>query len=824
MKIILKGIALLLLLGLGAATYLYFTINDYQRDGELQLSVLDAPVTVHRDALAIPYIEAQSLADGLRAQGFITGQDRLFQTQLYRLLAQGRLSEVFGERGIKNDTLIRLININGMAERQTAALDQQARDYYQHYVDGLNAYITGQQHEHPLAVRLMGIKPEPWTLQDIVAVQLFQTWSNGSNWRIDLLSQQLIDAVGPERAQQIAQVSVNPDDNSVVSAQLAGTVINPLPGDQTPEAEAESSSAEGASSARPETLILHADPEWLALLPSALAAGSNAWATGSRKSSGGKPIFANNPHLPVTTVPGFWHPIGIFTPELTAVGVAAPGSPGIGVGRTQDIAYGATVGGSDGADLYIEQLDSSQANHYLQGGVAYPLTLREEVIRIKDRSAASGFREQQLRIRSTPRGPLISDHGISVGGERAIALRWAVADVATPSLGSDRLLIAQNLQQARDALKFSPTALSYIVVDHEGGIARISTGRVPVRKLGDGSKPLRVSTLDAVDYDNWQGLIAPDDMPVEINPDKDWVGTANHRVVQAGYPYQFSKIFASAWRYRRIKQVMEASDTMSIDDHWRLINDIYNPMAAILVPLFVQSLQQANEPQLAAVLRDWDHVDQHDAVAPALFQMLHKHLVINTFEDELPEPMWPTFLDAVYFWQERLILMLQQPQHSWFDKADTEQREQRDDILALSVTGALTELEQRLGNNPEQWQWGKLHTITFASPVIPGKTAARWLGGSTHPMFGSGETLNRAAFKLSKGFDAEMIDSVRLVADLADDEKILAVIPGGTSARYFDPSLTNQTADWLAGRANPIWFDVNKARQQAQSSLILRPE
>ena len=802
MKLAAKIIALVIALMLIAAIYFYATINSHQTSGELKLSILDAPVTVRRDALAIPYIEAESLPDALRAQGFLTGQDRLYQAQLYRYIALGRLAEVFGERGLKSDQLIRLMGINQLAEKQAAALDQQARDYFTHYIEGLNAYISEQQHEHPLSVKMLGFKAETWSLQDIIAVQLFQTWSNGGNWRMDIISQQLIDAFGAERAQQLAAVSINPDDDSMAVAQLSDE--KPKPGKTK--------------------LKLAIETELAAVLPKGLSSGSNAWATGSRKSTSGKPIFSNNPHLPNIAMPGFWHPMGLFTPELTAVGVAAPGSPGIGVGRTKDIAYGATVGGSDGADLYIEDLDLAKIDHYLQGGISKSLHIREEIILVKDKQQATGFRQQHLRIRSTPRGPLISDIGIAVIEGYAVSIRWAVAGTLTPSTAGDRLLRAKNLAEAREAIKMSPVALSHIVVDKDGGIGRISGGRVPLRIQGDGLKPIRVSDLAEHDYDNWRGLIPDQEMPIELNPEKDWVGTANHRIVPGNYPHEFSKIFAVSWRYRRIKEFMESKKQVSVEDHWDLINDIKNPMAERIAGLFISALRSKPEhAHLADILDRWDYRDSSEQIAPTLFQLLSKHTMRLTFQDDIPEQMWEDYFDAVYYWQERFVLILDQPDNVWFDIASTNQIETRDQILQLAIDASLQELKATLGSDYREWQWGKLHTITFNSPILPGETAARWLGSGTHPVDGSGETLNRGLFKMSKQYRSEIIDSMRLVADMADNEKILLVIPGGTSGRHFDASLANQTDDWLQGKANVVWFDLDKVKENAVTEIRLLP-
>lgn len=812
MKIILKILLAAVLIALIGSIYLYNTINDYQRDGSLSLTVLDAPVTVRRDQLSIPYIEAESLADALRAQGFIIGQDRLYQVQLFRLLALGRLSEIFGDRGINNDTLIRLIDLGAIAKRFQSKLDQASKDYYTWYIEGLNEYILNYQHEHALATKALKMPLEAWTLEDIITLQLFQSWSNASIWRGELMTQQLIDEVGLAKTQQISQVSINPNDGSVAEADL---LSNNSPSINTP-------ADDGLSN--PEATILQIEAELLDAIPDSIDAGSNAWATGSRKSKNGKPIFSNNPHLPATTLPGFWLPMGIFTPELKAVGVTAPGSPGIGVGRTDYIAYGATVGGGDGVDLYIEQLDPDNEDHYLQGNESLALTIRMETLRVKDKTQADGFRNQEIRIRSTSRGPLISDHGITVSADKAISLRWAAIDSAGASLGSDRLLLAKSVAEAAAAIEHFTASLSHVVVDKAGGIARISGGRIPNRTSGDGASPSYVNKLSGNGFENWNGLIPQSQMPKEINPSTDWVGTANHRIVTSDYPYEYSKDFATSWRYRRIKQVMQDKQTMTAEDHWQLINDVYNPMADVLVPVFARALQQSAEhADLADILLKWNRYDDANLVAPTLFQLLHRHLASLTFSDELSAETAERLLDSIRFWQERLILMLEDANHPWFDVQGTQKVESRDDILQMAVNATVEELHAELGKDPKQWQWGKLHTITFNSPVIPGKYAAKYFGGGTHPMFGSSETLNRGKFKFSQAYDTTIIDSVRLVADMSDDEKVLVVIPGGASGRYFDESLTNQVDDWLAGRPNYIWFDPNKVLENTVHELRLEP-
>ena len=637
-------------------------------------------------------------------------------------------------------------------------------------------------------------------MEDIVAVQIFQSWANGSAWKTDLINQSLINLVGRDKAQQIAQITINPDDGTQRSADF--------------------------SLAHTDNLSEPSSVPNLEFIADGLAAGSNAWASGSQKSKNGKPIFANNPHLPATTLPGFWLPMGLFTPGFAAVGVTAPGSPGIGVGRTSHIAYGATVGGSDGADVYIETLHPNGEAKYLHGDQWHDLALREETLQVKDGEAEQGFRREKIIIRETPRGPIISDHGFLAGlkdKSKALSLRWAARNLNQTSLGSDRLLTAKNTQQAIQAMRLFPGALSHIVADNGGNIARVSSGRVPIRLRGDGSTPIEVQSLQEFNWDNWQGLIPNDELPMQLNPAPDWVGTANQSVVPNNYPYQYSKNFATSWRYRRIKQVMEASPSLDWGAHWSLIHDIYNPMADKLVPIYIEAFEQRQDEELAELLRGWDRNDTTDSSAAALFQVLTKHLASKTFADEITGEIWAEFFDKPYYWQERLLLMLSNNEHDWFDDVTTDIRETRDDILQLAIDDALKEIKSTLGNDPDKWQWGDLHKIRFDSPVIPGKLAARLFGGGTHPMVGSGETLNRSAYQSSKGYQTYINDSVRFVADLSDSEKVTLNLPGGISARYFDSTLTNQVDRWLSGEPVPVWFTAEKAKAHATSELRFEP-
>jgi penicillin amidase len=774
-KVLLILLLIVFVLLVGGYAWLW-QADQYQRDGNIRLAVLDAPVRVVRDEQGIPYIYAQSLDDAFRAQGFVTAQDRLFQIEFTRYLSHGRLAELIGEPGLGVDIPLRVAGIPRHAERHAALLQGEERRRRELYLEGLNAYIRERADEHPVGLSILGITPQPWTLADTVTLGYFLNWSSSANLDAELTIQAILDAVGPEKAAQITQLTVNPDDESARAAQPAKAAH--LDGLQP--------GLWMGSEARPMQL------------------GSNNWVMSAARSAGGAPVVVNDPHIDSRTLPGIWHPVGLITPELRAIGVAGAGIPGLAVARTDRIAYGITNSYGDAIDLFVETEDPDNPDRYLEGDRSIPFEIIEDSVRILERGAGPGFRDMPLRIRVTHRGPVISDHGMGLAPGKLLALRWAVPEAMRPDdTGGTDLMLARSVAEARQIIARVNAPYNYVVADVDGNIAHFTGGRIPIRLRGDGSTPLPV----ADGTDAWGGIIPAAQMPGVVNPRRGWAGTANHRTLPADYPFAYSTYFASSWRYRRMMELLDGPNAISAEDHWRFMRDSKNTMAAKLAPIMADALAADDDTrEMADVLRAWDAMDDPDAVAPTIFQVTYRQFARLTFEDELGQDVAARMLDGYYFWQERLARLCGENTNAWFDDVTTEARETRDDLFRRAALLARDELTERLGPDLNSWQWGKLHTVTFFSPIIPGKFAAGLLGGGTAPKDGSGETINRATYLYDEPYDSVYIASMRFVADLADPDKVMAVVSGGVSGRQFSPHLKDQLDAWLSGEPGYWWF------------------
>lgn len=775
------------------------SFNSYQDEGRLAMAGLQQPVKVVRDEKGMPYIYADNLSDAFQTMGFITAQDRLFQMELTRMVAAGRISELVGERALPLDRRMRTIGIHRLADRHARLLREDATALLRKYIDGVNAFVEEHPDDHHLEFKLSGIQPTPWTLTDVLSIMYYMSWSTSANVKTEIITQMLIDRLGPEKAAALFPLNVNPDEDT----------------GQPP--------AQTLAAAGPLAIDLQADRDLLGFLDdNPLTVGSNNWAVSPAMSQGTKPILANDPHLDARILPGPWYPCGLMTPELRIVGAHIPGLPAMPIFRNDAVAVGITNAYADVQDLYVETLDPGDAGRYLEGQDAIPFEVIEETLRYKDDTAPEGFSEEKLEIRLTKRGPVISDIFSQLETDRVLTLRWASAESMTSTSEFTLTMQAKSAADFREALRqWTTIQLNFVFADHQGNIGWHVSGMLPNRSPGAGTVPYVVRD----NRDNWSGWIPFEDMPHASNPEKGWIGTCNHKTVGADYPYYYSSYFASSYRYRRLKALMSDRSEIAVDEHWQFQRDTRNVMAEVLVPIMAPVLTAHDETRaMGTILSEWNLQDDANLVAPTIFHAVYGRWAVEVFQDELGETLTDSMLNTWYFWQERFQRMVENGQSSWFDDVSTtDSRETMQDMLYRAAREAHSELATRFGADMAQWQWGKAHTIEFVSPIRRNGLGKGLLGGGKHALSGSGETLLRGQYDFKQPFDISFSAALRMVADLNDPDKVLAVIPGGISGRVFHPHSKDQIDAFISGEKQYWWFSDEEIKAHTQSELILHP-
>ena len=774
-------------------------LNKYTQDGNLPLPGLKEPVTIHRDEKGMAYIYAQNLEDLYITQGFIAAQDRLFQMELTKLFASGRISELAGEKAKGIDVRMRTLGFYRNAKKHVALLSNEARTFFQKYVDGVNAFIETRPKSIHLEFNLAGIKPAPWSIVDSLTIVYYMGWASAANVKSEIVAQMLVEKLGPERAAEIFPININPDDETGAAADITN------------------------SSLQNTGLNLEFDKNLLSYLnDDPLKIGSNNWATSPELSHGAMPIVANDTHQNATILPGPWYPCGLILPQLRAVGATIPGFGGMVVGRTDYIAMGATNAYGDTQDLYVETVDPANPDNYLEGSISIPFEVIEETLRFKDKASPGGFKEEKIKIRRTRRGPVISGAMRGLVTDKVISMRWSSFEVQSPSLGLEKLLGCRTVEEIRRALEdVNQIALNFVFADTEGNIGWQTTGKIPLRAQGEGLVPYVVKD----GTDNWTGWIPWESMPHAVNPERGWLGTCNHLTVGRDYPYHYTTHASPSYRYRRLMELMDAPGKKSVDDHWEFQRDAVNLMAKTIAPVMSRVLlSHEDTKRMGQILADWDFVDSSDKVAPTIFQSVYREFALLVYSDDLGEALARTMLDKWYFWQERLQKMVLENNSPWFDNINTtDKKESRDYLFHQAALIAGKNIELLLGADPAKWLWGKVHVHEFVSPIRRSGAGKDLLGGGSHPAPGSFETLYRGIYEFNEPYKVTISASIRMVADLADPDKILAVLPGGVAGRQFDPHTTDQVQSFMDGNKVYWWFSDKAIKEHTKHSLTLSP-
>ena len=774
-------------------------LNKYTKDGNLPLPGLKEPVTVQRDEKGMAYIYAQNLEDLYLAQGFVTAQDRLFQMELTRLFASGRISELAGEKARKLDLRMRTLGFNRNAKKHAVLLNGESQKFMQKYVDGVNAFIETRPENIHLEFKLAGLKPLPWDITDSLTILYYMGWGSAANVKSEIIAQMLIDKLGPDKAAEIFPININPDDETGAGADISNPPFQ---------------------NARLNTGF---DKNLLSYLDHGpLKIGSNNWTAGPDLSPGGKPIVANDPHLEANILPGPWYPCGLIAPNLRAIGVTIPGMGGMVIGRTNHIATGVTNAYGDTQDLYVEAVDPENSDNYLEGNVSIPFEVIEETWRFKDQTAESGFKEEKIKIRRTRRGSVISGVMPGLQTDKVISVRYSGFEAMAPSIGFERLMGCQTVAEVRRALKdVNQISLNFVFADTRGDIGWQVTGKLPIRTQGEGLVPFVVKDS----MDNWTGWIPWDDMPHIVNPERGWVGTCNHLTVKRDYPYHYTTHASPSQRYRRLMELMDAPGKKSVDDHWEFQRDATNLMAKKIAPVMSRVLlEHEDTKKMGQLLAEWDFVDSSDKAAPTVFQATYREFALLVYADELGDDLARAMLNNWYFWQERLQKMVLENKSPWFDNLKTsDKKETRDDLFHQAALNTANNLESTLGADPAKWVWGNVHRHEFVSPIRRSGPGSEWLGGGSHPVDGSGETLYRGIYDFNEPYKIIVSASLRMVADLGDPDKILAVLPGGVTGRQFDPHTTDQVKSFMDGSKAYWWFSDKAIKEHTKNTLTLNP-
>lgn len=785
----LAGLALLALLvaaGFGAQWLLYRALP--QLDGRLRAAGLQAPAEVVRDRWGVPHIYARSDADAYFALGYAHAQDRLFQMELSRRVAQGRLSELLGPATLRTDRLFRTMNFHGVGRRMLAQARPEVRAGLQAYARGVNAGVQALDGRLPPEFALLGAGFEPAQPEDFVGLLGYMTWGLNYSWHFDPLYEKLVERLGPERAAELFPYNRG-GQPAVFPALPTRLSLFDLSG-------REQQLLEGVPTLR----------------------GSNNWAVAPARSASGQALLANDPHLS-HGLPGIWYEAHLVTPTHEVSGMTLAGLPLVILGHNRDIAWGFTNVMLDAADFFVEHLNPDDPGQVMYRGRWTPLETRTETIRVR------GAADQTLLVRSTPHGPLVGD---LLGPERrALSYRWTYAAAPANDIEGFWLLDrARNWDEFRQALShFGAVSQNAAYADRHGHIGLQACGAIP--RLAGATE----GTLPRVGWDGsqeWDGFWPFEDNPSSLDPPEGLVSSANNPTLPSPAPYYVSSQWEPVDRITRIRELLGAKPRLSLDDLAQIQSDVTLPTARELTPQVLAAFQAEPDadPQVAAALvelRAFDGRMLAEDVAPTLFAAFYRRLFWLVFEDELGSDLAAGYRARANLSAIMLRVAFEPGHERWFDRADTPGVETRDEILRAAFRRAVHELAGQLGPEVSRWTWGRLHTLELQHPLGRGsRLLAALFNLGPVPVPGATSTVAKmeyaeADFRVLHG------PSFRRLVDFADLDAVRSVLPAGQSGLRMSRHYGDQFPLWLAGRHRLVRMERRSVESEAEGRLELLP-
>jgi penicillin amidase len=706
-------------------------------------------VQIWRDRHGVPHVEAESQSDLYWGQGYVHAADRGLQMLLMRILGQGRLSELLrsSDAALETDTFFRRMNWSGQTQPQIEALTPRARTHLEHYCQGVNAAFSQRS---PWELRLFGYRPEPWRMEDSITVARmvgYLALSQSQAVMERLLVEMIQAGVTREKLEELFPGLLGGLDMELAAQVKLGERVVP-----------------------PGVVCGAAAPRMMA---------SNNWVVSGRRTASGKPILANDPHLEGNRLPAVWCEIALHSKGRYAIGGSMPGGPGILVGRTRDVAWGATYACMDAVDSWIERCKDGKYFREPDRWVAF--RERTEVIRRKKKPPAQvTFYE--------------NEHGVLDGDPHRegyyLATRWAAAESGAATFGHILdMWHATSVPQAMDTLGRVETAWNFVFADRQGNIGYQMSGLMPKRREGTGGL---VPLPGWKPENDWRGLVSHEELPRVLNPVEGYFATANNDLNQFGQVRPIN-LPMGAHRAERISQLLQPAERLAPSDMFRMHFDVYSTQAEsymkILRPLLPETPQ-------GKILQEWDRCYCADSKGAFLFEEVYKRLCREVFgEGGLGKAavdylgQQTPVLVAFYLNFDHVLLS---EQSAWFRGG------RRDDLYRRVAAEALT-VEPRT--------WGEARQYMMSHILLGGKLP-KILGFDRGPItaIGGRATIHQGQIYRNGNRLTTFVPSFRMVCDFAT-EGCYTNMAGGPSDRRLSKWYCSDLNNWLSGNYKAITPD-----------------
>ncbi|MGC8926292.1 MAG: penicillin acylase family protein [Myxococcota bacterium] len=823
-KILMVIISIILFYACKTIHYVTYNIspNKPALSGKVSSSVVKSDVSIIFDKYLIPHIEASNDYDAFYALGYVHAMERLFQIELMKRFAYGRVAETFGNvkfgtnsifaDAVTMDVWLRTIGLWRAAEVSIKDMDEESGEIAEAYCNGINDYIKNGN--IPIEFKLLGIKPEPIKPVHLIAIGRITGWSLSVNSMQELIRYLLSVELGEEIQRELFP-PLNYKGSAIVDIKSASSNPEQRSGMKVNREYYESALTILRGFSVLENLDVFSIPK----------NASNNWAISGEKTISGFPILANDPHLQ-HSAPSIFYAVHLKTPDLNVIGVSIPGTPAVILGHNERVAWAATNTFADVQDLYFEKIDPKDPNKYLTASGSKEFYYEEHTIFEKREDGK--FIPHNFTIRHTIHGPVLNDAmGSATRNLPLITLKTTMYHSAGDFKAVYGFMKSKNIYEFREALKFWDIPIqNWVVADRDGNIGYFPFGRIPKRIGWDGTMPVEGWSGR---YE-WDGYIPYEELPQLINPGIGIIVTANNKVVEPDkYKYPFTLDAMPSYRADRIKELLSKKDKWDVESVRKIQMDVYSKQAEYIMPTIKKVLSNSTltdfEKRAFEFLKNWDYSAREDSIGATLFFVTHKILFEMTLKDNLSPVLYNLILNTPYSHGFFDRFIVENENSKLWDIKTTEIIEKKDDIILLAFKKAVFSLRENLTDNIQEWRWGRIHQILFAHPLGSDERVSKTFNVGLIPTSGARETVKAASYRFESSLFFTDIDGAafRQVCDMREADECDIIIDLGQSGWAKTDGYSNALPLYLKGEFWDTSMNPKKYRESLRGEIRILP-
>jgi penicillin amidase len=768
------------------AAWLYSRTLYPTYEGELSLENLSENVTVHFDENGVPHINAETQKDAYTALGYVHAQDRLWQMELIRRIAPGRLSEIFGDKLVETDVFFAGLGLVEDANESIAKIDINSEAYKltMAYLDGVNQFV--EEGATPIEYNLIGLEKTKFTVNDVYNVFGYMSFSFAIAQKTDPLLQEIKEKLGDN---YLAELEIPVYSNTALLKSEKNPIVK-------------------ASFAKAMTAMYEQ-------LPISPFIGSNSWVIAADKTKNGKVIFANDPHIGFSQ-PSVWYQSHIKTPDYEMYGYSLALTPFPLLGHNRDYAYGLTMFENDDVDFYIEKNNPENLNEYETPTGFSTYKTVQKTIKIK------GAPDTTFTVKISRHGPIMNNLLKQIDDQRPIAMQWIYKKTDNQIIDVGyQISHAKSLHDFKEGAKLlHAPGLNMMYGDAKDNIAWIASGKL--YKYRD-SINTKLYLDGASGKDEILSYVDFEDNPQSINPASNYVYSSNNQpdtiagILYPGY-------YLPEDRGQRIEQLLEVKNDWTQEDVQQMIFDVTSPVVPQVIANLVASLKTENftknEQEALQNLKDWNGEYKKEDTAPTIYNRFLYEFLEGTFKDELGES-FPMFMQTPLM-KKMIAVQAKKTVSVWFDDVTTEPKETKSDIVQRSFINAISFLENQLGDTVSLWSWSKVISVEHGHALAAGgETLRKIFNVGPFSMDGGNEVINNQLFTLNETgiYKVKAGPSTRRVIDFSNIENSVSILPTGQSGNVFSKHYKDQAQKYLNGEF--VKTILNKDEIERSKNLLI---